>query len=224
MQRSLSFFKGYKCYDSSGYYCGTLHTHLSQNKGVNASPVKKISTDRGPHGFLWTADVDESLKWIISQGFDVEYHVEKNDEDKQSDLSKLLKEKNDTIRILSAEINDLQSKVLDATFLSQPPLHIMKSKKEIMDNAKIFDLKCGIYFLINNGEIVYIGQSVNFESRIASHIKDNEKQFTHYSYDICQEKDLTIMEALYIKYFSPVYNKSSPMAKDELTDIINSLE
>ena len=227
MNRPLSFFKKYKCYDSVGHYCGNLETHLRAIRNDNNVVVKKLGSEKSRHGFLWVADTDAALKWILSQDFDIECHIDndKSPNDK-SPVEQIYRqqriEKDNIIKNLKAEIKQLHSKTLELEFSLRPPLQILESRKEILDRSKAFHPKCGIYFLIYCNEIVYIGQSVNIETRVPAHISD--KQFTHYSYDKCEKEDLTKMEALYIKYFSPKYNKFSPMAKAELFDVIYNLQ
>jgi len=61
----------------------------------------------------------------------------------------------------------------------------------------------GIYFLIFNGSVVYVGQSVQLEKRIKCH-KDKE----HDSIRIieCESNKLSIYESRWIKMFMPKYN------------------
>lgn len=69
----------------------------------------------------------------------------------------------------------------------------------------------GIYFLLKDSEIVYIGQSVDCEIRIATHIKEGEKDFTHYFIFKCNPQLLNIYEALCLHKFQPKHNIHLPI-------------
>lgn len=64
---------------------------------------------------------------------------------------------------------------------------------------------CGVYFLILNEKIVYIGMSRNFFSRIAAHL-NGEKNFDSVSFMEVPEKDVLNMEGELIARFNPIYN------------------
>lgn len=64
----------------------------------------------------------------------------------------------------------------------------------------------GVYFLLRNGEIVYVGQSVDCRARVHTHKQD--KTFDN-SYIIkCSESALNYVEAWFIDFFKPQYNKN----------------
>jgi excisionase family DNA binding protein len=75
---------------------------------------------------------------------------------------------------------------------------------EIIKEAEGNKILCGIYFLINENDVVYIGQSVNIHSRIAQH--KNSKTFDKFSYIECEKSELSHLEVKYIKKFKPKYN------------------
>jgi excinuclease UvrABC nuclease subunit len=64
----------------------------------------------------------------------------------------------------------------------------------------------GIYFLLNNGIIIYIGQSTNILTRVVDHSRN--KIFTHYGYIECSEIDLNYLEKKMIQKYKPSLNKS----------------
>lgn len=84
------------------------------------------------------------------------------------------------------------------------------NKEQILANAKKLQTTCGIYFLILEERIVYIGQSVNIEVRVHSHIKSG-KRFDSYSVIECEEKDLFKLEAEFIHKFRPENNQYFPL-------------
>jgi len=70
--------------------------------------------------------------------------------------------------------------------------------------SKSFDGPC-IYFLFDEDRLVYIGQTVNFDSRIKTHM--NQKYFTHTFCQKCCQHDLTLLEAYYISTIKTSLNK-----------------
>lgn len=64
-----------------------------------------------------------------------------------------------------------------------------------------------VYFLIDGNEIVYIGQSVVFGSRLQQHILDSSKRFDRYFTIKCKDKsEMDELERYYISAFKPVFN------------------
>lgn len=69
----------------------------------------------------------------------------------------------------------------------------------------------GIYFLMNKGVVIYVGQSHNIKQRMLQHYK--EKIFDAIFYFECDESQLTELEAKYIDEFNPSYNKTHVFKK-----------
>lgn len=63
----------------------------------------------------------------------------------------------------------------------------------------------GIYFLVKDMEVVYVGQSVDILHRISRHRREG-KDFDSYSYLLCPEAELNDMEAKYITALMPWLN------------------
>ena len=78
------------------------------------------------------------------------------------------------------------------------------SKGEILSMARPQRKQCGVYFLIENNEIVYVGQSVNVHARVASHYYG--KVFSYFTCIECPQSHLNSLEALYIHKFNPPLN------------------
>ncbi|MFA5401424.1 MAG: hypothetical protein WC359_13325 [Dehalococcoidia bacterium] len=68
----------------------------------------------------------------------------------------------------------------------------------------------GIYFLLKDNEIVYVGKSDNVMKRISQHIVADEKMFDSYCVLPVKDEDLSTVEARYIWEFAPRHNKSVP--------------
>jgi excinuclease UvrABC nuclease subunit len=86
-------------------------------------------------------------------------------------------------------------------------------------------MKFNIYILRLNEEIVYVGKSTNFKSRLLSHSK--VKAFNNYSLIECAtEADMHILEVYLIVMLKPLYNKdcmTSSMPTFELSVDIDNL-
>jgi hypothetical protein len=82
---------------------------------------------------------------------------------------------------------------------------IIKNSKEYKYSKNI----CGIYFLIKDGKIVYVGQSVNILERIKTHYY-SLKEFNRFYYIECKKEELNKLEGEYIFKFFPIYNKKIP--------------
>ena len=85
------------------------------------------------------------------------------------------------------------------------------STDEILANSqRVRHVFPGIYFLIRDGEIVYVGQSTcNILAHITHHLRDKDfDSFTviHMTGDV----DLNAVEAAYVYALRPEYNKSMP--------------
>lgn len=94
-----------------------------------------------------------------------------------------------------------------------------------------------VYFLINDGEIVYVGQTIHLMPRIASHKRD--KDFDSYNFIECKASELDLIESFYIHVLSPRLNgklqsgasvlnfkseeKSAPIGIVKILDLIKSV-
>lgn len=65
----------------------------------------------------------------------------------------------------------------------------------------------GIYFLIHEGVVVYVGQSRNIRSRIGQHISEGAKVFDSIAHVPCAASALAGLETKYIEKLMPKYNK-----------------
>jgi hypothetical protein len=94
--------------------------------------------------------------------------------------------------------------------------------EEIIKGAIPFTLASGVYFLVDNGEIVYVGQSVNVYSRISQHgIK-----FDKFAFVPCPVNLLDRLESFYIHVLRPRSNgnfnaqeKSAPIRFNKLLNM-----
>jgi len=70
---------------------------------------------------------------------------------------------------------------------------------------------CGIYFLIEGNEIVYVGQSIDCDLRVRRHIFEGEKVFSRYHIMPCHQDHLNLYEAYCLWKFQPKYNTHIPI-------------
>jgi len=68
----------------------------------------------------------------------------------------------------------------------------------------------GIYYLLQDNEIVYIGQAQDVVARIITHRHQGKKNFNHYSIHAIPNGDLTVIESNEIVRHRPKYNKYLP--------------
>lgn len=81
------------------------------------------------------------------------------------------------------------------------------SKIDVLEAAIPTARASGIYFLIREQEVVYVGQSQDVLNRVSRHRRDGRK-FDAFSYIECAAEDMDRLEVLYIKAFVPAENVS----------------
>lgn len=103
-----------------------------------------------------------------------------------------------------------------------------KIKKKILikynmlfdDNLPVqeFNPIAGIYFLLDaNYQVVYVGSSIDINTRVAVHLKQKKKKFSFYGihqFDGVEAvNQLFEIEADYIAKYQPIYNRTMPESK-----------
>jgi uncharacterized protein YerC len=91
-------------------------------------------------------------------------------------------------------MNDLANKITNKT---------LASEESILKVAKPWQSFTGVYFLILENKIVYVGQSVNVYARISSH---TQKKFDSFTVLPCPKEHLNVLESLYIHMLNPPLN------------------
>jgi hypothetical protein len=80
-------------------------------------------------------------------------------------------------------------------------------KNNLFDGAievsSMFGLS-GVYYLFDNVDLVYIGESECMMTRLSQHVKEGVKTFTHYKLFVCDDRKKREKKA--IKKHRPVYN------------------
>ena len=80
---------------------------------------------------------------------------------------------------------------------------------------------CGIYFLLKNKEVVYVGQTTNFHQRIGAH---KEKDYDSYCFVKVEQNELDKAEIENIMLYKPIYNKQLNSEMISLESIKNRLK
>jgi hypothetical protein len=98
------------------------------------------------------------------------------------------------------------------------------SAEYILGLAKPVKKTCGVYFLMLEREIVYVGQSTNCNLRIGNHLLDGQKAFDSYFVVECPTNRLDEMEAKYIVKFRPKHNVIIPKVASEIEKLYALVE
>lgn len=101
---------------------------------------------------------------------------------------------------------------------------------ELIDNIEWHEFNCwengiggGVYRMLNDqGEIIYIGKSVNLYARLNAHLDGktntdffiNEVALIEWKYEN-DELNQLVLESILIKYYKPIYNKEVKSEKRE---------
>lgn len=89
-----------------------------------------------------------------------------------------------------------------------------RSKEQILATSRFSPVDhCGVYFLIIDEEIAYVGQSTNIHRRVSEHFRDSKRDgisFDSYTYVLCKPSELDALEAIYIEKFAPEWNVRAP--------------
>lgn len=80
------------------------------------------------------------------------------------------------------------------------------SEELIVGNSKPYQKGPAIYFLIQGGKVVYVGQSKNVNERIGHHITQQGKPFDAYYAVYVDRLIVNVIESAYIEAFQPIYN------------------
>ncbi len=101
--------------------------------------------------------------------------------------------------------------------MSNPPAEngLLGEAEIIAASVPTDGAKCGIYFLIKDGELKYIGQSINVDARLGSH---HHRGFNRWHWVPCRPGELNSMERRYIDALLPPWNvdNRTEMRREEL--------
>jgi hypothetical protein len=132
---------------------------------------------------------------------------------------------------LRIQIVALETRLAELSkFEKMSVVSVALTNKTLLDGEQIAKLalpwekSSGVYFLVQDQEVVYVGQSVNVYLRIAQHV---DKKFDKYAFVPCKAELLDRLESLYIHTLKPRLNgnfnkqeKSAPIRLDKLLTLI----
>lgn len=192
--------------------CGvTTYIRKMDEKGT---PVARETVSHtGPRGYKHLYLIKDILVPAIANGLKVEKplnEIEKSSYQELSERNKRLKRNIEGLKQkrkkLLSEINLLTGNLSDiAPVLNQTRFSLVP-KDALIEKSKNYGNACGVYFLIKENEVVYIGQSINIASRVTQH---RDKEFDSVSYVACHRDELDILESLYILAYQPELNGSN---------------
>lgn len=90
---------------------------------------------------------------------------------------------------------------------------------EIIARSQKAEEPAAIYFLLLDGKVVYVGQSINWPRRLYEHLLDGTKRFDAFTILKANRFQLDDLEAAYINQFRPVFNLFAVRRPLPLADI-----
>lgn len=91
----------------------------------------------------------------------------------------------------------------------------------VMATSELETRIMGVYFLLLDEKIVYVGSSVNISERIATHVAEmrlptaNAKNFNKFAFiQVFEGKNLQLLEDYYITKFKPIENRRLPVTQE----------
>lgn len=91
-------------------------------------------------------------------------------------------------------------------------LHAAMTAEEIVAASVPVDGLCGVYFLIRDGDVRYVGASTNVIQRLTQH-RINGMRFDRFYWMPCEPQKLFAMELEYIKRLNPPENQRVHISK-----------
>lgn len=86
----------------------------------------------------------------------------------------------------------------------RPEPEDLKNLDHLYDNMIEAPFGSGVYFLLEQGDVVYVGQAICILRRIGEHV--GTKKFSAWAWVPVPIPDLLVMERAYIRKFNPIYN------------------
>lgn len=84
---------------------------------------------------------------------------------------------------------------------------VTKLRGELATQAgDVWAVESGIYFLLRDAEVVYVGQSTNVFARVATHSNDTTKRFNRWCFIKVPRTSLDEVEQFYITLLRPEHN------------------
>ena len=165
----------------------------------------------------WKTKTEEELKEIKRKSLETRRKNIKKREDAKDEIRFFKKE----IALLKAQKEELELELNQGMILARLVNQRFYCESKILESSISYDGLSGVYFLINDNKIIYIGQSKNVFARIHTH--SMTKKFNKIAWVNCELKHLDIIESFYIHAFRPELNgckneeeKSAPLSVEKL--------
>lgn len=214
-----------------------VKTYVEQRKRAGR-PIKSLKQAANKtHGYTILYRPLDILAAARADGFRINKPIEAEIQEKLTGLAlekhKLINEIDNLISErdkLKREVNFMLGDFSDISPLIKQEKFVLAPKSLIVEKATNYNNACGVYFLVKNGEIVYVGQSINIANRITAH---RDKDFDDVSFILCEPNNLNILETLYILAYQPKYNgfvshgfesnkrPSTPISLQQLINLCN---
>lgn len=212
----------------SGFSTANLIQEISSRRG---GPLKcmAIPVDRGSHSHKYLYQPIQLLKILHCKNIKWDYgqsrvkslseeirELEKERDSQQKRIARdsrshELRKEGDAIR--------LQARKPSANSETLYPAGKPLSHEDIIKlSGAAPDSLCGVYFLICDEEIVYVGMSKNMLNRVQSHMSEGLKTFNRIAYFPTMECSAKAVESYYISLFRPRLNAISGMSLNRLLD------
>ena len=131
----------------------------------------------------------------------------------KAERERLHQEDLDRLNPLKVKLQELEDKIaaMDRIVLLSEIAKGLTGKtllreEEVVQSSQLYTNRCGVYFLINLGKVVYVGQSTSVFARVSTHFVDPSKQFTHFAWCEVDKHLLDKFESLYIHVLRPQFN------------------
>lgn len=102
-------------------------------------------------------------------------------------------------------------KPFDSPLLSIEPSQVIAQSRHIG-----YERMCGVYFLVHNHEVVYVGQSTDVAQRLMSHRAGRAFKFSSISWLSVPPAYLNMVESWYFHKFKPRHTKATPIMNFDL--------
>lgn len=152
----------------------------------------------------WAREISEELGALefLSQ---IEFL---NDSEDEVSVSKLSQNPDEYLKLLNGYMAEMARNVIatelpteDGEYACVESIH----QRSIAFEKTVF---CGIYFLIGDGEIKYVGQSIDILKRIREHWNHAYINFDRFSMIPVPLENLAEVETWYIRHFRPKHNRT----------------
>lgn len=111
------------------------------------------------------------------------------------------------------ERRDMTAAMAERLLMSRLPRRVLEAASripythsEVVRNPIPAAVMSGVYFLISNGEVCYVGQSVDVLHRLARHRREG-RVFDSFNVITCDREAMDELESLYISAFMPPNNR-----------------